>query len=239
MFACEIRRAIEAAPRVKLPEIAALLWRAYGDGHVSEVEAETLSNLIEVRKASATAVAPPRRPAGARPQTPESLERRRRWAASGRLPPRLSGQFTLAEQAVLAVLAVEVVKKGTCQLAIGHIAALAGVSESSVRNALRQARLQQLLTIEERRLSAWRSDTNIVRIVSTEWLSWLRLARVGGGCKSVNPTNTPSSRSASRRLSETSKSCRRAGSDPGRERSGKRPHAGNVITQTTSISSTR
>lgn len=31
MFADEIRRAVEAAPRVKLPEVAAVLWRAFAD----------------------------------------------------------------------------------------------------------------------------------------------------------------------------------------------------------------
>ncbi|MBL7590008.1 transcriptional regulator, partial [Escherichia coli] len=40
MFADEIRLAAEAAPRVKLPEVLTLLWRAYGAGQVTEAEAE-------------------------------------------------------------------------------------------------------------------------------------------------------------------------------------------------------
>ena len=40
MFADEIRRAAEAAPRCKLPDVAALLWRAFGAGQVTEAEAE-------------------------------------------------------------------------------------------------------------------------------------------------------------------------------------------------------
>jgi len=237
MFVDEIRRAIEAAPRMKLPDVAALLWRAYGAGQVTEAEAEALSNLIE-EKASAAIIARPKRPIGSRPRSPESLERRRRWAASGRLPPRLACQFTLAEHAVLATIAAEIVRKGSCQLTVGHIAALAGVSQSTVRNALREARRLQLLTVEERRVSARRSDTNIVRIISPEWMSWLRLARKGGGCKSVQPTTTATSL-ASKRLSEPSKRCRRAGSDSGRERPGKRPHATSATITTTSTSSTR
>ena len=57
-----------------------------------------------------------------------------------------------------------------------------------VRNALRAARGLGLLSIEERRLTAWRNAPNVVRIVSREWQAWLRLrapterAR-GGGCK--------------------------------------------------------
>ena len=34
---------------------------------------------------------------GSRPVSGASLERRRRWAASGRLPPALAARFTLAE----------------------------------------------------------------------------------------------------------------------------------------------
>lgn len=40
MFVDEIRRAIEASPRMKLPEVAALLWRAFGVGQITEAQAE-------------------------------------------------------------------------------------------------------------------------------------------------------------------------------------------------------
>ena len=60
------------------------------------------------------------------------MERRRSWAAAGRLPPKLAARFTLAEQAVLAVVAVEVARHGACTLTIGHIAALTGVSATTV-----------------------------------------------------------------------------------------------------------
>ncbi len=118
------------------------------------------------------------------------MERRRSWAASGRMPPRLAARFTLAEAAVLSVVAVEVAKAGACTLTVGHIAALAGVSETSVRNAMREAQGLGFIRVEERRLSAWRNAPNRVTILSPEWLSWLRLARKGGGCKTVYPTTT-------------------------------------------------
>jgi hypothetical protein len=135
MFADEIRRAVEAAPRFKLPDVAALLWRAFGAGQVTEAEAEALSNLIETRKMVPAATAPARRAVGSRPRTDASMERRRRWAASGRIPPQIACRFTLAEQAVLAVVAVETVKRGDCRLYHDNIAALAGVSKSTVRAA--------------------------------------------------------------------------------------------------------
>src|SRR3982751_6225805 len=123
------------------------------------------------------------------------MERRRRWAASGALPPALAARFTLAETAVLAVVTAEVLRHSACTLTVGHVAALAGVSETTVRNALRAARGLGLLTLEERRLTAWRNAPNVVRIVSREWLAWLRLRAPterapGGGCKLVHPTPT-------------------------------------------------
>ena len=209
MFADEIRRAVEAAPRVKLPDVAALLWRAFGAGQVTEAEAEALSNLIEARKVAPVAVGAPRKPAGSRPRTDASMERRRRWAASGRLPPQLAARFTLAEAAVLAVVASETVRRGDCRLCIDHIAALAGVARSTVKNAIRQARTLSLVTVEERAQTAWRNLSNVVRIVSKEWQAWNRLARrpslQGGGVKSVTGTNTQGLELWGKRPAEPSK----------------------------------
>ena len=97
MFAEEIRRQAMSAPRVALPDVTAALWKAFAAGAVSEATAEELSGLIEARMAlpvtRAAAEGPeplkaaPPRHVGSRPRTDASLERRRRWAASGRLPP--------------------------------------------------------------------------------------------------------------------------------------------------------
>src|SRR3954469_5464850 len=195
MFVEQLRRAVEASPRVELTRVAQLLWKAYAAGQVSEAEAQALSDLIEARRSLPAPQKPVQRRLGSRPRSPASMERRRRWAASGALPPALAARFTLAETAVLAVVAAEVLRHSRCTLTVGHIAALAGVSETTVRNALREARGLGLLTIEERRLTAWRNAPNVVRLASREWLAWLRLraskerAR-GGGCKLANPTPT-------------------------------------------------
>jgi hypothetical protein len=52
---------------------------------------------------------------GAKPGSSESLERRRRWCAIGKLPPQLACRFTMAETAALGAIAVEVVKNGDCR----------------------------------------------------------------------------------------------------------------------------
>jgi hypothetical protein len=79
-------------------------------------------------------------------------------------------------------------------MTIDHIAAVAGVSRSTVKAAMRQARTLGLLILEERRVSGWRNLSNVVRIISKEWTSWMRLARraaiFGGGVKSSTGTNT-------------------------------------------------
>ncbi|MCJ2101234.1 helix-turn-helix domain-containing protein, partial [Methylobacterium sp. E-046] len=206
-YADEIRRQVEAAPRAALPAVTAALWRAYGDGKVTEAEAESLSGLIEARcrtapiraahnlsgtqmprtstdvEKSDTAtgrVGSPRRAVGSRPRTDASMERRRRWAASGRLPPGIAARFTLAEQAVLALVAAETVRRKDCRLSIENMAAVAGVCRSTVKNAIREARQLGLLTVEERQITGFRNDTNVLRIISQEWLAWIQLARKGG-----------------------------------------------------------
>lgn len=186
MFAEEVRRAVMAAPRMALPDISKTVWGALAAGHLSEAEAENLSGLIESRRALPS----PRKAtrAGSRPRSPESIERRRRWAASGFMPVGLAARFSLAEQATLAVIADEVRRTGDCRLCIGAIAGKAGVCDTSVRNAIHEAKRLGLLTVEERRVAMWRNLPNVVRIVSREWCQWLDRGVRGGACKSSKGT---------------------------------------------------
>ena len=200
MLVDEMRAALAAAPREMLCDLSKALWQAFADGAVSEAEAEALSGLIEARRAvgkSATVAHSglADRFLGSRklqrpPVRSVAVERRRRWAAAGRMPPAIAAHFTTGEQAALAVVAVEVVKRQACSMAIGAVAALAGVSESTVKRALRHARALGLLLIKERRLSRFRNDTNVVTVISREWLSWLELRRSGGGVQSRPGANT-------------------------------------------------
>lgn len=177
-FADEVRRAIEAAPRQALPQVATVMWQAVLNGQINEAEAESLSALIEGKRAlPAVPKAGPRR-VGSRPHSPASVERRRSWASSGRLPPGIAARVTPGEAAVLVVVAVEVKRAGDFRWPYGKLAAVAGVSVSTAKRALRVARDIGWISITERRLSAWRSDTNIITIVCPTWMSWL--ARGGG-----------------------------------------------------------
>jgi hypothetical protein len=111
---------------------------------------------------------------GSRPRTDASMARRRSWAAAGRLPPALASRFTTGEVATLAVIAAQVKKHGACRLMIDAIAAIAGVGRSTVKRALAAAEAAGVIHVERRRLSAFRNDSNVVRIVSREWLVWLK-----------------------------------------------------------------
>lgn len=204
MFVDELRRAAGAAARVELPAVSAALWKAFGAGQVTEADATALSELIEARRAIPAAPQPALARRGSRPRTDESLQRRRRWAVSGRLPPGLASRFTVAELAVLAVVAAEATKHGRCSLAHGHLAAVAGVSVSSVKRAMKAAQDLGLIAVEERRVTAFRNLPNLVTVVSREWLSWLRLARSGGGDQVRTSTPTHSSNRPGKRPAEPS-----------------------------------
>jgi hypothetical protein len=58
-------------------------------------------------------------------------------------------------------------------------AARAGVGRTTAQNAMREARTLGLVTVQERRRRGQPSLTNIVRVISAEWRTWLRLGPKG------------------------------------------------------------
>src|SRR4051812_9991160 len=100
MFVEQLRRAVEVSPHAELPTVSGLLWKAFAAGHVTEAQASDLSEMIEARKALPSPQKPIQRRLGSRPRSDASMERRRRWAASGAMPPALAARLTLAETAV-------------------------------------------------------------------------------------------------------------------------------------------
>jgi len=192
MFLDELERAASTAPRARLPEVARTVWRAYAEGLLGEGDAQRLAELIDGRKTLPAAPREGRKPVrqGSRPKTADSLARRRKWVASGLLPPQLACRFTVGEAAVLAVVAAETKRRGDCRLTIGHLAALAGVSPTTVRNAMRQAADLGAIRVTERRLTAWRNDSNVVEVTAPDWRAWLRLRPAGGGYSFAKGTPT-------------------------------------------------
>lgn len=175
----------------QLDELSRQLWVAHGGGRISDAEAEGLDAAIRLRRLGSDPK-PAKRSTGSRARTPASRQRALRWVASGWMPPQVASRFRPMEQAALAVIARQIHTHGCCKLPVGAVAALAGVSETTVRAACRQAAKLGLLAVHERRITKWRSDTNVVEIVSREWRSWLARRPKGGGCKVSYPTKDAS-----------------------------------------------
>ncbi len=159
------------------------------------------------------AARPPKRqwPPKRRPRSPNrarSIGRRRAEAASGMLPPDLARHFTQGEQAALSIIAREAAAHGQCALCVDAIAARAGVCPRVVQTAQRQAQDCGLLTIQERPQPGRKNLSNVVRIVSREWLAWLRglsgdrvqkSATHGSQLKNINPRGRVETAPAPRR----------------------------------------
>jgi hypothetical protein len=96
--------------------------------------------------------------------------------------------------AAFRIVSDEVRLHGVCGLHIYAIAARAGTCRTVVKNALREARRLGLATVTERRRRGQKSLTNLVRIVSPEWMAWIRIR----GRKSPTPDIRPENQSKNR-----------------------------------------
>jgi hypothetical protein len=189
MFTDQLTRAIAAARTPQLDHLSAELWKAYAAGALSDDDAQAAAEAIRERKLASAPKAPPP-PKARRQRSPDrqaSIARRRHLAASGPMPPALAARFTQAEMAAFRIVSDEVRHHGVCALHIDAIAARAGTCRTTVKNALREARRLNLVTVQERRRRGQKSLTNLVRIVSPEWMAWIRIG--------VRKTTTPDNRS--------------------------------------------
>lgn len=215
MFADALMTALETARGGRaLDDVSRAVWRGLAEGVLTDDDAQRLAEAIHARRepparavaglgsppAGARPVYPPRRPQRP-PERSRAIERRRRLAASGPLPPALASRFTTSELAALRIVGDEVRARGVCMLPLAAIAARAGISRTSAQNALRRARALGLVTIEERRRRGLPSLTNVVRIVSPEWRAWQARgprgdaparSGEGGGFKKLTPTGIQS-----------------------------------------------
>jgi hypothetical protein len=170
-----------------LDRLARTMWRGYGEGAISEEDATFLSSCIDRRRPLArtapgramgrlagrigTRFAPRQHPRS--PERKASRERRRMLGGSAAIPPNLRYHYTEGQRAVLCIVAGEVKHHGLCDLPIDKIAALAGVCRTTVQTALHEARRLFHIRITERPRPGRKSLTNLVAIMSAEWLTWI------------------------------------------------------------------
>ena len=208
MFHATMRSAIEGARTLtQLDDLSRTIWQAHAAETVTDEEAQGLAELLHTRRSAVReTVAPVGIPLGLvtlfpskrlqrAPERSVAIERRRRLACSGPMPPALASRFTTGQLAVLRIVGDEMARHGACGLPIDAIAARAGVCRRLAQAAIRLAEGDGLLTIQERRHEGRKNEPNVVRIISREWLQWLRRggrstapALLGSiGCKTLHP----------------------------------------------------
>ena len=188
----------------RIDDLARAFWAATGAGQIADADAERVSAHIEearrrirlkdtiAARAPGVPLAafsnfPPRKRRCVSPDRLAARARRRDLGLAGCMPHALAARFTEGERAALAIVAAEVKAKGVCDLPLEAIAARAGVCVTLARGAIRLAAATGLALIIERRRHGRPNLTNIVRVISREWLAWIW--RGGGGCKKTNPTD--------------------------------------------------
>lgn len=117
------------------------------------------------------------------PDRIKSRNRRRILSRGSSMPDTMRAAYTEGEAAVMAVIGGEVKRRGYCDLPIDAIAAKAGVSRTTVQNAIRQAsasvdatgkKLSPHVSVEHRPQPGRKNLTNVIRIVSSAWMAWIR-----------------------------------------------------------------
>jgi hypothetical protein len=101
----------------------------------------------------------------------------------GPLPPTLIADLTVPEVAIAGIIGMEAARSGsiaTAALSIDEYADRAQTSRSVVKRALRKFVRIGAVLVTERPRPGQPNATNLVRIISRDWLAWIRTRRFGG-----------------------------------------------------------
>jgi hypothetical protein len=179
----------------QLDQLARTIWRGYGEGAIGDDDAQFLQPRIDRRRplarntprtapgqamgkladrlgVRASRFAPRQRPRS--PDRRASRDRRRMLGGSAVMPPNLRNHYTEGQRAVLCIVAGEVKHHGVCDLPIDKIAALAGVCRTTVQTTLHEARRLFHIKVTERPQPGRKSLTNLIEIISPEWVTWIK-----------------------------------------------------------------
>lgn len=109
------------------------------------------------------------------PDRQKDYETRHRLAYSGVMPRWLAERFTTGDMAVMKIIGDKHSDRGFCDLSLKEIGDRAGVCRKTVRRAMKAAGSfgKALISIQIRWRRGRKNLTNVVRVVSREWLSWL------------------------------------------------------------------
>ncbi len=195
MFSNALAGAIDAARPNQFDALSRQIWQAHGAGHIPDEAAQSLAERLHQRRnaggaaqgalfpmPAATDGQPRQRswPGFARareqrsPDRQKSIQRRRQLAASGVMDPAIACGYTVGELAVLRIIGDEVVAKGVCDRSIDEIASRAGVCRKLARNTIRLAERNGLILVQRRPRPGRKNLTNLIRVLSAEWMAWLK-----------------------------------------------------------------
>ncbi len=206
MFAMHLQAAMAAAHNfLQVDNIVKAAAKAFGAGGLNELEAESVFALAHARRQqirspqdfsqkiladgiSKIHLPIPRGKSGGLPsyfppkrrvlkeRTAARWQRKNRLGMSSPLPFYLERDFTIGQLAVVRIVADDVFSKGRCTCTMLELADRAGVSLSWAKQAIRIAKTLGLLAIEER--PQWRAKhkSNIITIISEDWLTWIKRA---------------------------------------------------------------
>lgn len=228
MFHNALASAIDAARPQQVDQLSRQLWSAHAAGHIPDEAAQALAERLHQRRlpageAQGVLFPVPGSPAAAdrkrvwtafpvrveqrSPDRRASIERRRRLAASGPMPPGMARRFTVGELAVLRIVGDEVAQHGLCDRSLAELAARAGVCRKLAQRTLRMAARDGLVAIERRPRPGRKNLSNLVRIISAEWSAWLlrgRRSHQAQGEKNVPPRPAGLKRGSAREESPAS-----------------------------------
>ncbi|SFM88449.1 hypothetical protein SAMN05192568_10714 [Methylobacterium pseudosasicola] len=209
MFAEELGCAIEVADRITLPQVTTLVRRAYGDGRSRKRKPNARPALIEARTLSADRqragqaptqskhrpdgggdpsqpyVGSPRRAVGSRPHTDASMGTP---SPLGRLGPASTGASRPLHFG-RAGGPRPFDRRGPAPEGLPPVDREHGRRHRGVPvdRGERDPRGGQAgpAAVKERRITGFRNDTNVLRIISPEWQAWPRLARKGNAARPI------------------------------------------------------
>jgi hypothetical protein len=109
------------------------------------------------------------------PDRAASLAHRRVMGGSGSLPNTMRHHYTEGHRSVLFVISEQVKLSGMCDMPLDKIAAKARVCRSTAKDAIKLASKLSHLSVELRPRKGAKNLPNVLRIISREWLSWLKI----------------------------------------------------------------